>query len=169
VIARGYARDTRPNGQPNPDPTPTFSLLRFTTDRRSSKVQEMRNDPRVEVLWWDAKAEVQYRIRGVVHVLTHDATPDETTELSTQDWRGEFEVYWERILKPEHRIFWAMPSTGPMPTNLSNDEIDNLARDNFCLCYLDADEVDCVKLLPVGTQHELYKRVDGKWTTNVIR
>lgn len=44
--------------------------LRFHTDVRSRKVAELRHDPRISLLFYDADAKVQLRVGGVAEVHT---------------------------------------------------------------------------------------------------
>jgi pyridoxamine 5'-phosphate oxidase len=58
---------------------PVARLIRFHTDVRSQKAEDIKLNPRVAVMGYDAKAKVQIRLEGRASVHHHD-------EISHQAW-----------------------------------------------------------------------------------
>ena len=56
--------------------------LRFHTDRRAQKVQEITADPRVSMMGYDAGAKIQLRIEGRAVLHTDDAVADAAWEAA---------------------------------------------------------------------------------------
>jgi pyridoxamine 5'-phosphate oxidase len=54
----------------------TQRTIRFHTDRRSAKYDELANDPRVSALFYDAGDRVQLRCEGKAFLHDHDAVAD---------------------------------------------------------------------------------------------
>lgn len=51
-------------------------IIRFHTDRRSPKFQELKHDPRISLHGYDAKQKVQLRVRGIASLHEEDAIAD---------------------------------------------------------------------------------------------
>ena len=75
------------------------SSLELFTDARSSKVEDLAAEPRVELCWLLPKARCQFRLRGVALRLE----PERQQELERQHWSQ---------LRPEGRALWGWPSPG---------------------------------------------------------
>ena len=56
--------------------------LRFHTDRRSEKVQELQRDPRIGLVFYDAAAKIQLRIDGKATLHTDDTVADAAWDAS---------------------------------------------------------------------------------------
>ena len=59
------------------------SSLLFHTDVRSAKIEQLRSQPSVALLFFDPQLEVQLQIQGVAMIHTDDAIADRLWEAST--------------------------------------------------------------------------------------
>ncbi|GAB5592658.1 hypothetical protein Unana1_07558 [Umbelopsis nana] len=84
-------------------------LLSFCCDKRTEKMKEIRNDPRVEVAWWMSTTGEQFRIRGRMHII----------ERGTEDLLKDH-IYRKEGTRPSDN---ASPATSTFLTR-----IDHLSR-----------------------------------------
>ena len=59
---------------------PIFFLT--TTDVRTPKVSQMINHPRIEIAWWMAGSQDQFRISGTARIVPHFSHPSYTQQLA---------------------------------------------------------------------------------------
>ena len=77
------------------------SVLKFITDQRSNKVEQIKHQPAGELVWWFMKSSEQYRISGTLSLIGNDATDAELLAVRKQTW-GELrdtareQFYWEQ-------------------------------------------------------------------------
>jgi hypothetical protein len=77
------------------------SVLKFITDQRSNKVEQIKHQPAGELVWWFMKSSEQYRISGTLSLIGNYATDAELLAVRKQTW-GELrdtareQFYWEQ-------------------------------------------------------------------------
>jgi hypothetical protein len=97
---------------------PDTRIIRFHTDRRSPKVQELLRDPRSTMLFWDPKSQTQLRAAGVASVAIDDPA---TRAMIEQSHTRSLAVY-RSVLAP------SMPIGSPGGAKLSDQPLlENVA------------------------------------------
>ena len=90
------------------------SVLKFITDNRSEKVEQIRHRPEGEMVWWFLKTSEQYRISGKLEVIGNDSTNQELLAVRKQTW-GELRD------TAREQFYWIQPG---IPLNEAEDEKD---------------------------------------------
>ena len=114
-------------------------------------------------------------MQGRVYFLTeHTGVSDDPLpqpSLASHSWKEEFDIFWNQLLKPEFRIYWAGPESGaPLVESvestlaLAHDALEAVAKSNFCIGIFYPDELDWVKLSPTGNRRERrWRDENGEW------
>lgn len=101
--------------------------LEIHTDRRSAKVMELTKNPNAALHVWDAKANLQIRLRGIATLTHADA--------------GK----WARIPETAQRVYGGTPAPGlPIPRPDAHDPAPN--RDDFTRITLKITEIETLHL-----------------------
>lgn len=127
VVFRGFLEDS--------------NTLKFVTDRRSKKVEQIAENPWGALCWYFPKTREQFRISGELTVVT--ATEEEADVLHLR------EVAW-LALSEGARSQFAWPHPG-QPKNrsevASQESMDfSIPLEAFCLLLLTPQEVDHLEL-----------------------
>ena len=118
VVLRGFA-------------LPMLSL-RFHSDRRAAKIDELRLHPQASLLGWDAVRRLQLRLSGEVHLHLDD-------DLATAAWNETKEA--------ERRTYgWSEAPGRPVPAPVSLPVASDAARHNFCAVVMRLREVELLEL-----------------------
>ncbi|MEG3847327.1 pyridoxamine 5'-phosphate oxidase family protein [Microcoleus sp. herbarium19] len=145
VVFRGFLNDT--------------NHLKFITDIRSQKVEEIDLYPWGEVCWYFPKTREQFRIAGKL-VLVGAEYPDAELCLSRR-------TAWQELSEAARSQFaWPHPGEDKAEAgafdSASPDAIEPLA--NFCLLLLEAETVDLLELRGEPQNRSLYGRdLSGNW------
>ena len=119
--------------------------LTFVTDARSSKIEDLAHEPRVEICWYFPQTRDQYRIAGSMEVVGAKG------EAARQAQRN---AAWQRMSDNARQQFlWPHPGL-PRPDIPENDALfevpaptaEEPVGDNFCLLVLEPSEVDHLSL-----------------------
>lgn len=112
--------------------------LELHSDTRAAKIAQIAADPRVCLLFWDARAQVQARMQGRARVLTGAATDDR----------------WARIPEMGRRVYGGAPPPGtPIVTPDAHDPTPS--QDAFAMVLVTLHQVD---ILHLGTPRHLRAR-----------
>eukprot|EP00798_Chlamydomonas_sp_ICE-L_P016546 gene16546-22775_t len=136
--------------------------LTFCTDKRSSKVTELAQNPWGEVAWYFTETREQYRISGKL-IVVPEGHPDEELRKARQ-------ALWSKM-SPSARVQFSWPTPG-MPRLALGDDGDifekpdpgpeSPALPDFCLVILQPDEIDIVQLKQNRRMH--YEKKEAVWT-----
>ena len=150
VVFRGFLEDT--------------NRLKFVTDIRSQKVEEINLYPWGEICWYFPKTREQFRIAGKL-ILVVAEHPN--TELCS--WRR---IAWQELSEAA-RVQFAWPHPGENKAAASAfelafpDAIEPLA--NFCLLLLEPKTVDWLELRGEPQNRSLYMLDDvGNWSVRKV-
>ena len=88
------------------------SVLKFITDKRSEKVQQIASNPKCELVWWFLKTSEQYRISGELTLVGNDSQNVELLQARKQQWGTLRDTAREQF-------YWEQPG---VPLNESNEE-----------------------------------------------
>ena len=145
VVFRGFLENT--------------NQLKFITDIRSEKVEEINFYPWGEICWYFSKTREQFRIAGKL-VLVVAEYPD--AELCSSR-----RTAWQELSEAARDQFaWPHPGDDKAEASAfdsgSPDAIEPLA--NFCLLLLEPETVDLLELRGEPQNRSLYRRDgEGNW------
>ena len=132
VVFRGWKEDN--------------SMLIFT-DKRSEKVEHIKNNPNSEILWFFFKSKTQFRFKGRMNELLDNSYFWETlSEKSKLTW------FWEY---PGHKLSKELKTDNLITTNLHKPE-------NFAVLQFQIQSVDLLKLEQPIHKRYLWEK-DNKW------
>jgi PPOX class probable FMN-dependent enzyme len=150
VVFRGFLTDT--------------NQLKFVTDARSEKPQQIRHFPWAEVCWYFPNTREQFRIAGMLQLVTNTES-DITLQVARQ-------TVWKELSDSARVQFaWAHPGqlraeasafSPPIP-----DSIEPLPH--FCLLLLDPTQVDHLELR--GDPQNRYRYIQNdrnEWVSEEI-
>lgn len=127
VVFRGFLEDS--------------NTLKFVTDRRSKKVEQIAENPWGALCWYFPKTREQFRISGELRVVTAMEADSDLLHLREVAWlalsegaRSQFA--WPHPGQPKNRSELATQASTDLPTPLIA----------FCLLLLTPQEVDHLEL-----------------------
>ena len=121
------------------------SIVTFVTDRRSNKVSHCANFPFVEIAWYFPVTREQYRLKGIMQVVSLD--DGDAALLKAR------EMAWRNMSDPGRQQFlW--PNPGHVRTGNDEDQFnkqdlpgkDAPVAPEFCLCCVHIVRVDHLSL-----------------------
>ncbi|WP_321931060.1 pyridoxamine 5'-phosphate oxidase family protein [Paraburkholderia guartelaensis] len=128
----------------------------FHTDVRSTKVSELRRDPRISLVGCDLDGGIQVRLHGVARIVE---TPSET-RAAWNSSRPRTLIVYRTPLAP------ATPVASPAEAHATTpaEDLDSSAGfENFCLIDVTVSRVDYLDLNPAGHRRASLVFEDGKW------
>jgi pyridoxamine 5'-phosphate oxidase len=140
VVFRGFLRDS--------------DQLKFVTDRRSQKIQQLLLSPWAEACWYFVKTREQFRIRGKLCVVDRDQTEPELQAARLTAWRELSDA--GRV-----QFGWAYPrqSRATEPNAFSPPQpSSDCPLDTFCLLLLEPTQVDHLELRGEPQNRSVYLR-----------
>ncbi|MGB3265605.1 MAG: Npun_F5749 family FMN-dependent PPOX-type flavoprotein [Microcoleus sp.] len=145
VVFRGFLEDT--------------NRLKFITDIRSQKAEEIALYPWGEICWYFPKTREQFRIAGQLIVVRQDDADSELLTARRTAWQE---------LSEAGRDQFAWPAPGEDKADAG--AFDSASPDaheplpNFCLLLLEPETVDFLELRGEPQNRSLYGRDgDGNW------
>ncbi|MBN3963355.1 Npun_F5749 family FMN-dependent PPOX-type flavoprotein [Nostoc sp. NMS8] len=150
LVFRGFLEDT--------------NQLKFITDVRSAKVDQIQQQPWAEVCWYFPNTREQFRMTGCLTLVSGDADRDLQLariaiwqELSDA---ARLQFAWPHPGKPRVETPEAFAPPAPEPVQ---------PVPNFCLLLLDPVEVDHLELRGEPQNRWLYRRDDQQdWSSQTI-
>jgi pyridoxamine 5'-phosphate oxidase len=133
--------------------------LRFHTDVRSTKVAELRNDPRVSLQVYDPHAKIQLRLEG----------------LASVHHQGEVaEAAWRETRAFSRQCYCIQPGPGTVIETGDNyvlpeatDEATSGGRDYFCAIVIAVTSLEWLYLASAGHRRALFRKqsegVTSQW------
>jgi pyridoxamine 5'-phosphate oxidase len=150
VVFRGFLQDS--------------NQLKFITDARSEKVEQIQQQPWAEVCWYFPNTREQFRFSGCLTLVgKYDNTVLQEARVTT--WQelsdaARLQFVWLHPGKP--RVENSEAFEPPAPDS-------NQPEANFCLLLLDPVEVDHLELRGEPQNRWLYSRDDDQqWSTQAI-
>ncbi|MGA9378668.1 MAG: Npun_F5749 family FMN-dependent PPOX-type flavoprotein [Phormidium sp.] len=133
--------------------------LKFVTDSRSPKVEQIDYQPWGEICWYFANTREQFRISGKLILVK-----DNETNLEFQQVR---KIAWQE-LSDASRLQFTWPETGKLRAETTAFQAaqpnPTQPLDNFCLLLLEPDFVDHLELRGEPQNRSLYKiDSEGNW------
>jgi hypothetical protein len=125
--------------------------LRFHTDRRSEKFEELRSDPQVGMHFYDAAAKLQLRFDGWARLHTEDAVADAAWAASRVASRQCYGI--------EPGPGQAIRSGGDYTMPAINDEAVAVGRKHFCAVTVAVANLEWLHLAASG-----HRRASFDWT-----
>ena len=134
------------------------------TDARSAKIEQLHQNPAVEVCWYFPRSREQFRLRGTA-TLVEAGDPDAEL-LVTRDsvWVG---------LAGSTRVQFAWPDPGAGRADPAWFDIPAPAKASppaeFCLLVIEPAQVDHLQLRPFPHERHIYRRSEsGAWSTTAV-
>ncbi|MFH7024311.1 MAG: Npun_F5749 family FMN-dependent PPOX-type flavoprotein [Heteroscytonema crispum UTEX LB 1556] len=150
VVFRGFLQDS--------------NQLKFITDARSDKVEQIQQQPWAEVCWYFPNTREQFRLSGCLTLVgKHDISALQQARITT--WQelsdaARLQFAWPHPGKP--RVEQPEAFEPPAPDS-------NQPEANFCLLLLDPVQVDHLELRGEPQNRWLYNRDDNQqWSTQAI-
>ena len=150
VVFRGFLEDT--------------NQLKFVTDIRSQKVEEINLYPWGEICWYFSKTREQFRIAGQLILVAAEHPNAELCSRRRMAWQE---------LSEAARVQFAWPHPGENKAAASAfefaapDAIEPLA--NFCLLLLEPETVDLLELRGEPQNRSLYLRDEAlNWSVREV-
>lgn len=149
VVFRGFREQT--------------NQLKFVTDARSQKTDQIARSPAAEICWYFPKTREQFRIAGTL-TLVDAAHP----EAALQEARQKA---WQELSDAARSQFaWAFPGQ-PRASKEAFDVPGPNARHplaHFCLLLLEPDQVDHLELRGDPQNRWLYSHHAAAWSMQAI-
>ncbi len=135
--------------------------IQVITDRRSQKICQIAHQSRGEACWYFPKTREQFRLAGLLRLVTAEETDSE--------WQAARTVLWQSISDAARSQFAAPPPDQPCteaPETIVLDPPDALIPlDTFCLLLLAVDRVDHLQLRGNPQTRHWYEHNDQHgWT-----
>lgn len=128
----------------------------FHTDVRSTKVAELRRDPRISLVACDLDGGVQIRLHGVARIVEAPAE----TRAAWNASRPRTLIVYRTPVAPATPV--ASPADAHATTHA--EDLDSSAGfDNFCLIEVTVSRIDYLDLNPAGHMRASFVCEEGKW------
>ncbi|QMS89367.1 pyridoxamine 5'-phosphate oxidase family protein [Nostoc edaphicum CCNP1411] len=151
LVFRGFLEDT--------------NQLRFITDNRSAKADQIQQQPWAEVCWYFPNTREQFRITGCLTLVSGDDSHQNLQPARIAMWQelsdaARLQFGWPYPGKPRIQEAGAFEASPPDPVE---------PVPNFCLLLLDPVQVDHLELRGEPQNRWLYHRNDQQqWTNEAI-
>jgi pyridoxamine 5'-phosphate oxidase len=135
----------------------------FISDSRSEKITQLQQQPNAEACWYFTKTREQFRLAGIVQIITADESDYDLKVARQSVWQNlsdaaRSQFTWFDPGKPKTEA--ALP-----PSSLNPDE----PSDNFCLLLLIPHRVDHLELRGEPQNRCLYiLQADNTWSIQPI-
>jgi PPOX class probable FMN-dependent enzyme len=134
--------------------------VKMITDSRSAKVGQINAAPFGELVWWFPHSSEQFRISGILYLVTHSEENPELREARQNQWKSMRDTAREQF-------YWDPPSlefTGPpTPPPGGRDEAGNVLPppETFLLMLLLPDKVKYLRLMDNYAQLDIRSAESG--------
>ncbi|MEH2435843.1 MAG: Npun_F5749 family FMN-dependent PPOX-type flavoprotein [Nostoc sp.] len=151
LVFRGFLEDT--------------NQLKFITDTRSAKADQIQQQPWAEVCWYFPNTREQFRITGCLTLVSGDDSDRDLQLARISIWQelsdaARLQFAWPYPGKPRIQELGAFEPPAP-------DSVEPVA--NFCLLLLDPIQVDHLELRGEPQNRWLYCRNDQQeWSSEAI-
>lgn len=140
VVFRGFLEDT--------------NQLKFITDSRSDKIDQITQQPWAEICWYFPKTREQFRILGYLTLVGDDNFDPTLQTARSSMWQeisdaARLQFAWPHPGKPRVDHSTAFEPPAPNPSQ---------PVENFCLLLLDPIQVDHLELRGEPQNRRIYSR-----------
>ncbi|BAY27067.1 pyridoxamine 5'-phosphate oxidase-related FMN-binding protein [Calothrix sp. NIES-2100] len=145
---------------------PETNQLKFITDSRSEKAEQIQHQPWGEVCWYFPKTREQFRINGGLTLVESDDSQPDLASARISTWQelsdaARLQFNWPHPGKPRNKNEQAAFS--PPPPDRDRPLV------NFCLLLLEPLQVDHLELRGEPQNRIFYYRDDQKaWSVTEI-
>ncbi|MBD2562095.1 MULTISPECIES: Npun_F5749 family FMN-dependent PPOX-type flavoprotein [Nostoc] len=146
LVFRGFLEDT--------------NQLKFITDNRSAKTDQIQQQPWAEVCWYFPNTREQFRITGCLTLVSNDDSHQDLQLARISIWQelsdaARLQFAWPHPGKPRVLELEAFEPPAPDPVQPAS---------NFCLLLLDPVQVDHLELRGEPQNRRFYRRDENqKW------
>ncbi|UBF28296.1 pyridoxamine 5'-phosphate oxidase family protein [Kovacikia minuta CCNUW1] len=137
--------------------------LKFVTDARSEKVDQMCHSPWAEVCWYFPKTREQFRISGSLILV--EATCEDTALQKARN------ILWQELSDAARSQFtWADPGKPRAGVEGFNQSPPDgvVPLPHFCLLLLQPDRVDHLELRGNPQNRWIYAKTDQTWSVQEV-
>lgn len=138
--------------------------LKFVTDHRSQKIDQILHNPTAEACWYFPKTREQFRLLGQLTLVQADCS-DSTLYTARQ-------IAWQELSQTaRYQFYWPQPGeTRGNPVEFEPPElIDKQPPNSFNLLILAPERVDHLELRGSPQNRHLYWRDQhGSWITQAV-
>lgn len=134
--------------------------LRFHTDARAAKADELRARPRVELLFYDPAANLQLRARGDARVETHGAEPDSAWAATRMFGRRCYlapQPPGAQVAEPHSGLPAELEAREPTPAE------SEAGRSNFAVVLVTLDRLEWLHLAHGGHRRGVLAWTGSEW------
>ncbi|MEH2076626.1 MAG: Npun_F5749 family FMN-dependent PPOX-type flavoprotein [Nostoc sp.] len=144
LVFRGFLEDT--------------NQLKFITDNRSAKAEQIQQQPWAEVCWYFPNTREQFRIAGCLTLVSSDDFHQDLQPARTAIWQelsdaARLQFAWPHPGKPRVETPEAFAPPAPNPVQ---------PVPNFCLLLLDPVQVDHLELRGEPQNRRFYRRDENQ-------
>jgi PPOX class probable FMN-dependent enzyme len=133
--------------------------LKFITDRRSPKVEQIDYQPWGEICWYFPNTREQFRIAGKLILVRDNEANLDLQKARKIAWQELSDAARSQFTWPETAKLRAEATAFQAPSPNLNEPLDN-----FCLLLLEPDFVDHLELRGEPQNRSLYKiDSEGNW------
>ncbi len=129
--------------------------LKFITDARSDKFDQIQQQPWAEICWYFPKTREQFRLLGRLILISAAQQPPELLQARMQSWQDLSDTARQQFLWPDPK----QPKAEAEVFSASNADPAQ-PPDHFCLLLLNPVEVDHLELRGNPQDRHLYKQLD---------
>jgi pyridoxamine 5'-phosphate oxidase len=142
---------------------PETSQLKFITDRRSQKVDQILRSPWGEACWYFPNSREQFRLAGVLTLVCPDYPSLDLLKARQTTWQ-------ELSAAARAQFAWPLPGAAwGEEAEFHRSLPDQSAPLNtFCLLLLQPETVDHLELKGNPQNRSRYSLQDGGWVTEAI-
>jgi hypothetical protein len=134
---------------------PTAHWVRFHTDIRSPKVEEIRHQPRVALVGYDPNLRLQFRMDAIAAIHHKDALARQGWERTPPHSRA---LYASKKV-PGEALKQDVALQAPAPIH----DVDDPAFNHFALIHCAIELIDLLELDSGAHRRGTLIRADGKW------
>ncbi|HYX16216.1 MAG TPA: Npun_F5749 family FMN-dependent PPOX-type flavoprotein [Nostoc sp.] len=144
LVFRGFLEDT--------------NQLKFITDTRSAKADQIQQQPWAEVCWYFPNTREQFRITGCLTLVSGDDSDQDLQLARIAMWQelsdaARLQFAWPHPGKPRIQELGAFEPPAPDPVK---------PVPNFCLLLLDPMQVDHLELRGEPQNRKFYRRDENQ-------
>lgn len=145
--------------------TPRLGRLRFHTDARSSKVDQIGAEAPIAVIGYDPEGRIQLIVRGAGRI----EKSGETAEMA-----------WHAAAPSSRRCYLAAHAPGTLVDEATSGIPEHLllraptlqeseaGRPNFSVLLIDVQEIEWLRLTSCGNRRAIFRRSGEEWHGNWI-
>lgn len=137
--------------------------LKFVTDIRSQKANEIERSPWGEVCWYFPNTREQFRFAGRLTLVGEMYTGSALQAVRASTWQDLSDA-------ARSQFTWADPGQPRISDDGFNAPLPDAIAPlpNFCLLLLDPDRVDHLELRGNPQNRRVYEHKDGDWSSQEV-